>query len=54
MILAHLFAAAATPSEGREFLVAASVVAGLAAAVFGWWVVRVLQSEDIAQGAEWR
>jgi tight adherence protein C len=27
---------------------------GLAAAVVGWWVVWVLQSEDIAQGAEWR
>ena len=27
---------------------------GLAAAVVGWWVVWVLQSDDIAQGAEWR
>ena len=32
----------------------ACAAAGLAAAALGWWVVWVLQSEDIAQGAEWR
>ena len=32
----------------------ASVVAGLAAAVFVWWLIGVLRSEDIEQGIEWR
>lgn len=33
---------------------AASAVVGLAVAVLVAWIIRVLQSDDIAQGAEWR
>jgi tight adherence protein C len=33
---------------------AACVTIGLAVAVVAWWVVRVLRSDDLAQGAEWR
>jgi len=34
--------------------VIASALVGAAFAVLGWWVVRVLKSEDLEQGAEWR
>ncbi len=53
-ILAPLLAAESTVSTGSGLLLLACAMFGLAAAVLGWWVVRVLQSEDIAQGAEWR
>jgi tight adherence protein C len=33
---------------------AACAAVGLAVAALAWWVVRVLASEDLAQGAEWR
>ena len=33
---------------------AACVVMGLGAAVLGWWMVDVLRTEDLQQGAEWR
>ena len=32
----------------------ASGLVGTAVAVCAWWVIRVLQSEDLRQGAEWR
>ena len=32
----------------------ASGLVGAAVAVCAWWVIRVLQSEDLQQGAEWR
>lgn len=34
--------------------VAASAVVGVAVFVFSWWVLTVLRTEDIQQGAEWR
>jgi tight adherence protein C len=34
--------------------VIASLVVGAAIAVLVWWVFRVLESDDLAQGAEWR
>jgi tight adherence protein C len=34
--------------------VVASLLIGAAVAVLVWWVVRVLESDDLAQGAEWR
>jgi tight adherence protein C len=40
------------PGSGLEL--AACALMGLAVTVVGWWVVWVLRSEDIAQGAEWR
>jgi tight adherence protein C len=46
-----LFAAAA-PSALLELIACALV--GSAIGVVVWWVIRVLQSEDLAQGAEWR
>jgi len=33
---------------------AAALLAGLAVAVLVWWLIAVLQSEDLKQGAEWR
>jgi tight adherence protein C len=53
-IPAPLFAADSTVSTAPGLLLLACAMFGLAAGVLGWWVVRVLQSEDIAQGAEWR
>jgi tight adherence protein C len=32
----------------------ASVIVGAAIAVLVWWVFRVLESDDLAQGSEWR
>src|SRR5271166_2699755 len=32
----------------------ASVLIGAAIAVMAWWIIRVLESEDLEQGAEWR
>jgi tight adherence protein C len=32
----------------------ASTLGGAAVAVCAWWVIRVLQSKDLQQGAEWR
>ena len=53
LLLSSLLAAAdATTAPGLRW--AACAAFGLAGAVLGWWMVRVLQSEDIAQGAEWR
>ena len=34
--------------------VIASLLVGAAFAVAVWWVIRVLESDDLAQGAEWR
>jgi tight adherence protein C len=34
--------------------VVASLIVGAAIAMLVWWVYRVLQSDDLAQGAEWR
>ncbi|MGO8689488.1 MAG: type II secretion system F family protein [Thermoguttaceae bacterium] len=53
LLLSSLLAAAdATTAPGLRW--AACAAFGLAGGVLGWWMVRVLQSEDIAQGAEWR
>ncbi|MGO8691281.1 MAG: hypothetical protein ACLQLG_16795, partial [Thermoguttaceae bacterium] len=54
LIFAPLAAAAPEASKAPGLLLAACACFGLALAVLGWWAVRVLQSEDIAQGAEWR
>ncbi len=48
------FLAADLPAAPAATMLLACAAAGLAAAALGWWVVWVLQSEDIAQGAEWR
>jgi tight adherence protein C len=34
--------------------IAASLIVGAAIAVLVWWVFRVLESDDLAQGSEWR
>ena len=44
---------AATP-PGFGLQVTASVAMGLAVGMLAWWVVRVLRSEDLQQGIEWR
>lgn len=44
--------AAMSPEIG--FQLVASIVVGLAVSVLAWWVVKVLQTEDLQQGAEWR
>ena len=49
----HLIVAAAL--AGTAGLQAgASVVVGLAVFVFAWWILTVLRTEDLKQGAEWR
>jgi tight adherence protein C len=47
-----LFAASAVQAPGLQ--AAASAVIGSALGIFVWWVYRVLQTEDLQQGAEWR
>lgn len=44
---------AAIPS-GFAMQATASAVVGLAVAVFAWWIIAVLRSEDLKQGDEWR
>ncbi len=39
---------------GAWFEVAGCLAMGLAVATVAWWVVRVLRSEDLQQGMEWR
>lgn len=39
---------------GPGFQWAASALVGVAVTWFTWWLFRVLQSEDLEQGAEWR
>jgi tight adherence protein C len=39
---------------GSTLQMLASGLVGAAVAVCAWWVIRVLQSEDLQQGAEWR
>jgi len=47
--------AAMTPEASLPLLSgAACLVMGLAVAVLAWWVARVLSTEDLQQGAEWR
>jgi tight adherence protein C len=41
-------------SQGVELLVVGCLLVGVALAAAVWWVIEVLQSEDLAQGAEWR
>ena len=41
-------------AEGSSVLMVACAMIGLAAGLLVWWVVRVLQSEDLAQDVEWR
>ncbi len=49
------FVVLAVTSAGSFGLqVAASAVVGVAVSVFAWWVLTVLRTEDIQQGAEWR
>lgn len=45
---------AAAPLGGAGLQTAASAMVGLAVFVFVWWVVVVLRTEDLQQGAEWR
>ena len=40
------------PGTGLQII--ASLLVGLAVALVSWWFIRVLQSEDIEQGADWR
>lgn len=47
-----IFSAAALASPGLQTL--ASAVVGAAVLVFAWWVIAVLRTEDLQQGAEWR
>jgi tight adherence protein C len=51
MTLTHPFAV--LPSA-IGFQVLASLIVGAALAVLVWWVFRVLESDDLSQGAEWR
>jgi tight adherence protein C len=44
---------AAVPA-GAAFPALACLLVGAAAATLAWWVLRVLQSEDLQQGNEWR
>jgi len=53
-LLVPLPIAAFTPPPAPGLLLLACALAGLAAGVAGWWVVWVMQSDDIAQGSEWR
>jgi tight adherence protein C len=39
---------------GLELQVTGSVVVGLAVAMAFWWIIRVLRTEDLQQGVEWR
>lgn len=40
--------------DNSTIQILASGLVGAAVAVCAWWAIRVLQSEDLAQGAEWR
>ncbi|NLF06636.1 MAG: type II secretion system F family protein [Pirellulaceae bacterium] len=44
---------AALPS-GFAMQAAASAIVGLAVAVFSWWIISVLRSEDLQQSDQWR
>jgi len=39
---------------GMPLAAAGSAAIGLAAAVMAWWILKVLRSEDLEQGVEWR
>lgn len=41
-----------TPGLGLQ--AGASAIVGLAVAMAAWWIIRVLRSEDLEQGVEWR
>jgi len=47
-----IFAATALAGPGLQVLASAAV--GGALLVFAWWVISVLQTEDLQQGVEWR
>ena len=51
MHLPLLYAAVVAP---LQFAAVACTLAGGAAFVASWWVARVLRSEDLRQGEEWR
>jgi tight adherence protein C len=54
MNIAHCILAAAGASGGTGLQAAASATVGAAVFVFTWWLVVVLRTEDLQQGAEWR
>lgn len=45
---------AAASTRDPELRALACAVMGSALGVFAWWVIRVLQTEDLEQGLEWR
>ena len=50
--MTYLTFAALPPGSGPQMV--GSVAIGAAVGLLAWWVVRVLQSEDVAQDVEWR
>ena len=51
--MTHLIVAA-TLAGTAGLQAGASVVIGLAVFVFAWWILTVMRTEDLKQGAEWR
>ena len=52
MNYAFYLIAALPPGTGLQII--ADLLVGMAVALASWWFIRVLQSEDLEQGAEWR
>ncbi|MCC6124573.1 MAG: type II secretion system F family protein [Pirellulales bacterium] len=52
MIDSFLLIAGLPPGAG--WMIAACLFMGAAVGLTSWWVIRVLQTEDLEQGAEWR